>query len=324
MKRAFLYIDILGFKNLTLTNSPKIKKIFEIFDRLESHRHKHFFSLQTVVFSDTVLIFNSSDTENKDVHLYVTYLVEYAQKLFYKLAAINIYFRGVLTFGEFDFYQLKNIQAYYGSALVDACKEEKKLEGFGLFADKHISSEVVVLDKIEISDNFDFIILCQSLKNLYSKTNGILPAEMNILTDTDECYRIDEDLRFFREIEYLMNNHQDEKVRAKYCKVYEIYKNEFPEFFHKFESEGFIPSVINEDYFGNINPLELMSEYELSANAQEPVLRNEKNSKKGMRAENLAFKRIVEVLGITTQSAKRAANTYGFFGHGQSPCYVKD
>jgi hypothetical protein len=65
MKRAFLYIDILGFENLTVTNAPKIKKIFEILDGLGSHRHNHFFSLQTVVFSDTVLIFNSNDTENK-------------------------------------------------------------------------------------------------------------------------------------------------------------------------------------------------------------------------------------------------------------------
>jgi len=74
MKRAFLYIDILGFENLAVTNSPKIKNIFEILDRLGSHNHQHYFSLQTVVFSDTVLIFNKSDTEANDVHLYVTYL----------------------------------------------------------------------------------------------------------------------------------------------------------------------------------------------------------------------------------------------------------
>jgi len=194
MKRAFLYIDILGFENLAVTNSPKIKNIFEILDRLGSHNHQHYFSLQTVVFSDTVLIFNKSDTEANDVHLYVTYLVEYAQELFYELAAINVYFKGILTFGEFNFDQLKNIQAYYGLALIDTYKSEKQLEGFGLFADKNISNKVVVFDKVNFSKKFDFIILCQSLKNLYLMTDGILPIDINLLTDTDECYRIDEDL----------------------------------------------------------------------------------------------------------------------------------
>jgi len=99
-----------------------------------------------------------------------------------------------LTFGEFNFDQLKNIQAYYGLALIDTYKSEKQLEGFGLFADKNISNKVVVFDKVNFSEKFDFIILCQSLKNLYLMTDGILPIDINLLTDTDECYRIDEDL----------------------------------------------------------------------------------------------------------------------------------
>jgi len=277
MKRAFLYVDILGFENLVVTNSPKIKRIFEILDQLGSHKHDHYFSLQTIVFSDTVLIFNSNDTENKDVHLYVTYLVEYAQELFYKLASINVYFRGILTFGQFDFSQLKNIQAYYGYALIETYKKEKKIEGFGLFANKCISNKIVVFDKIEASEDFYFVVLCQSLKNLYSMTNGILPTDINILTDTDDCYRLDEDLRFLREIEYLMKNHPIEKVKEKYRKVYDIYKNEFPLFFEKFESEGFYPFTINEDYSGNINPFDLISQRELSTDTQESVLAPEEN-----------------------------------------------
>jgi hypothetical protein len=265
MKRAFLYIDILGFENLAVTNSPKIKNIFEILDRLESHNHRHYFSLQTVVFSDTVLIFNKNDTETSDVHLYVTYLIEYTQELFYKLAAINVYFKAVLTFGEFNFEQLKNIQAYYGLALIDTYKSEKELGGFGLFVDKNISNKVVVFDKVQFTEKFDFVFLCQSLKNLYLITNGVLPIDINILTDTDVCYRIDEDLRFLREVEYLMLNHPVERVKEKYRTVYDIYKNELPLFFEKFESEGFLPFAINSEYAGNINPFDLISQRELSA-----------------------------------------------------------
>ncbi|MBA4320697.1 MAG: hypothetical protein C0412_20070 [Flavobacterium sp.] len=288
MKRAFLYIDILGFETLATTNSHKIKNIFKILDQLGSHNHNHHFSLQTVVFSDTVLIFNNSDTEQKDVHLYVTYLIEYAQELFYELAAINVYFRGILTFGEFNFSQLKNIQAYYGIALIDAYKKEKQLEGFGLFVDKSISHKVVVFNKTKISEDFDFVILCQSLKNLYSMTNGVLPTDIKVLTDTDDCYRIHEDLRFLREVNYLMKNHPVEKVQEKYRKVYDIYKKEFPLFFKKFESEGFYPFTINSDYMGHINPFELMSQNELFMDDQESISTIEEQPDLGKYDDELA------------------------------------
>lgn len=246
MKRAFLYIDILGFEHFVVTKSPKIKNIFEILDRVKAYNLKYYFSLQIVVFSDTVLVFNKNDTKENDVRLYATFLVNYAQALFYELAAINVYFKGILTFGEFNFDQLKNIQAYYGLALIDTYRSEKELEGFGLFADKNISNEIVALEKVNFSEKFDFIILCQSLKSLYLMTDGILPIDINLLTDTDECYRIDEDLRFLREVKYQMSKHPKEDVKKKYRKVYDIYKNELPLFFEQFELNGFLPSTISK------------------------------------------------------------------------------
>src|SRR5680860_1637694 len=114
MDKAFLYIDILGFEKLVRSNSEKIKRIFEIIDGLNVHRHIAF---QTVVFSDTFLVFNkNNDHEN---HYYVTYLIEYAQQLFYKLSLINIYFKGIITLGEFSFSRSNNIEVYYGLALIE-------------------------------------------------------------------------------------------------------------------------------------------------------------------------------------------------------------
>ena len=102
-------------------------------------------------------------------------------------------------------------------------------------------------------------------------TDGILPTDISIITDIDECYRIDEDLRFLREVEYLKDNHPDEKVRRKYYTVYYIYKNKFPLFFEVFESKGFLPFAINDDYLGHINPFELISQKELSNNPQASI-----------------------------------------------------
>lgn len=104
MDKTFLYIDILGFGKLVRNHSSKVNRIFEIIDGSNVHEH---FALQTVVFSDTILIFNkNNDYEN---HYYVTYLIEYTQQLFYRLSLINIYFKGIITLGEFEFSKLNKM-----------------------------------------------------------------------------------------------------------------------------------------------------------------------------------------------------------------------
>jgi len=259
MKRAFLYIDILGFGSLVKTNPEKVDRIFYIIDTLGVHSH---FALKTVVFSDTILVFNQDESRSLDY--YVTYLIEYAQQLFYRLCGINIYFKGIITYGEFKYSKLSNIEAYYGLALIDTHESEKDLEGFGLFVDKNIADEVIVFDRTSYTEKYDFVILCQYLQNLYQHTGGILPIEQHLLTDTDTYHRIDEDLRFLREIDYLKDNHPSARAKAKYQKVYDTYKQIMPLFFELFESDGFYPWLINENYMGSLNPYDLISESELN------------------------------------------------------------
>lgn len=257
MERTFLYIDILGFENLVLTNPSKVNKIFKVLDRLKVHRH---FALKTVVFSDTILVFNVDESHPN--HYYCTYLVEYAQELFYKLSEINIYFKGILTLGEFNFSQMNNIQAYYGFALIDAYKDEKSLDGFGLYVNKKISDEVVIFEKAPFNEKYDFILLCQSVVNLYNTTNGILPVAVSLFTETDTFHRIDEDCRFFREIKYLKLNHPNEKVRGKYQKVYDIYRKRLELFFDFIEKDGFFVNVICPGYMVELDYEDLISESE--------------------------------------------------------------
>lgn len=258
MKRAFLYIDILGFANLVETKSSKVDKIFEIFDGLNVFKHH---SLQVIVFSDTILVFNREDNWSK--HYFVTYLIEYAQELFYKLSQINVYFKGIITFGEFNFNELKNFQAYYGETLIETYRDEAILDGFGLYINKELNKEVIVFDKVHFNDKYDFILLCQSFINLYDTTNGNLPVDINMFIESDSYNRIDEDLRFFREIEYLKKNHPSKRVQEKHQAVYDIYKRRTKKYFEKFEIEGFLPFVLNNDYTGSIYPFETLAEKEI-------------------------------------------------------------
>lgn len=259
MNRVFLYVDILGFEILVKTNPAKVDQIFKVFDSLKVHKH---YALQTVVFSDTILVFNKDDSRSTDY--YCTYSIEYAQELFYRLSLINVYFKAILTYGEFNYSELNNIQAYYGLALIDTFNDEKGLEGFGLYVDKSLSNEIIIFDKVEFNEKYVFVFLCQSLYNLYLATDGKLPIDVSILFETDTFHRIDEDLRFLREIEFIKNNYPSDRVKMKYQKVYDIYKTALPLFFQTFETDGFLPFSLNVDYVGGIDPFNILAEKELA------------------------------------------------------------
>ena len=208
MEKTFLYIDILGFKNLVTSKSSKLESIFRIIDSLHVHKDVAF---QTIVFSDTILIFNKNN--EYPLHYHITYLIEYAQQLFYKLSMINVYFKGIITLKSFTYIEMQNLNAYYGEALISTYQDEKELKGFGVYIDKSISNESLIFDKIGFNEKYDYILLCQSLTKLYRETKGELPISKSILTETDDYYRIDEDLRFLREIDYFRKHINDDRVR---------------------------------------------------------------------------------------------------------------
>lgn len=264
MERDFLYIDILGFSNMVKEHSPKISQIFDIINGLSVHDH---YSFRTIVFSDTIIVYN----ENNDMpnHYYVTYLIEFAQQLFYRLLSIGVYYRGFITYGDFEFQKLPNIQAYWGNALIETYEDDNKkdennrIKGFGLFVRRDLSDDIVILDKIPVGEKYNFVFLCQSYINLYKKVNGILPVDINLLTETDEFDRIDEDLAFFREIAFLKENHPCETIREKYQTVYDWYNRKTPKFFEIFEQQGFLPFVLNSGFTGSINLFTIKAEREL-------------------------------------------------------------
>ena len=257
IEKIFLYIDILGFKELVMNNSDKVENIFKIIDSLHVHKNIAF---QTIVFSDTILIFNK---DNKHpAHYYVTYILEYAQQLFYRLSMINMYFKGIITLKPFTYLELKNVNAYYGEALISTYKDEKELKGFGLYIDKSISKDSFIFENIHFNEKYDYILLCQSLIKLYKKTKGVLPVNEHLLTETDDYYRIDEDLRFLREIDYYRKHINDKRISEKYDYVYNTYRILLPNFFRVFEKEGFLPYVISPTYIGSINPFNILAELE--------------------------------------------------------------
>lgn len=247
---------------MVLNQSCKIDKIFQIIDGLNVYEH---YAFKTIVFSDSILVFN--DEWNASNHYYVTYLIEFTQQLFYKLLSIGVYFKGLITYGEFNFKQMNNIQAYWGKALIETYNDANDLKGLGLFVNKKLSSDIVVFDKLDnVDSKYDFIFLCQSFISLYKSTRGKLPIELMTLYETDKYMNIDDDIKFFREIQYIKDNYRNQKIVDKYLMVYMWYKKYTYPLFRQLEDGKFSPSVLNSNYFGRMSPFDIKAKVERKDN----------------------------------------------------------
>lgn len=260
MNRPFLYIDILAFGAMVKEKSPKIDYIFKVFDSLNVFHHPF---LQTVIFSDTILVFpKDEEISQRSNDYFITYLIEYGQQLFYRLSPKNIYFKGIITYGDFNFKQMSNFQAYHGDALVETYKDESNLEGFGLYINQELKEDVVIFKTVPFDDKYEYVLLCQSFVNL-SRDIDKLPVDLNIFQATDTYFRIEEDLRFFREIHYIKDHHPIEKVRNKYQKVFDIYKTNISPLFAQLEADGFVPFTLNQEFIPTVNHIDILAEEEL-------------------------------------------------------------
>ncbi len=130
--KYLLYIDILGFENLVGASVAQVRRLYSIIDTLNVHRHQGF---RAIVFSDTILVYNDFPLENDDAHQYAAmFSCEFAQDLLIRLVGQNVFFRAVLEYGEFAHEALRNVQSFFGPALIKAYKREKQLQAIGLFA----------------------------------------------------------------------------------------------------------------------------------------------------------------------------------------------
>src|SRR4051812_11950 len=110
-KKYFLYIDILGFS--ALVAQDRIGDLYHRLDSLNAHRHPSF---STIVFSDTIIIYNKDDLDwdDQDKTALVSRLCEFAVDLFYRLISQDIHFRAYICSGEFAHSKMRYIEAFYG------------------------------------------------------------------------------------------------------------------------------------------------------------------------------------------------------------------
>lgn len=246
MNKFFLYIDILGFSDLVRTGSNKVDELYEIIASLNVHRHPNF---KAIIFSDTILIYNTDEPRNYDESRYlVMYLCEFAQDLHIRLTGRQIVFRAIITRGEFYHYHINEVPCFYGKALIDAYLSEKKIKATGLFLENSCASYCTIFDHVKYNEQYRYIFLIKYLKQLEIDFEGVFPIDEEYVEQTDLAWVIMPEIISLENIYKNAISHSDKKVKAKYSKTFSLYQKKYPKTINKLIENNFAPNFISPSY----------------------------------------------------------------------------
>lgn len=246
MDKYLLYIDILGFGDLVDRNPESINEIYSIVDKLNVHSHHAF---RTIVFSDTILVYNKYAPSNDADHSYlVMYACEFAQDLLHRFVAKEIFFRAVLTYGTFDHYRLENTECFYGSALVSSYKKEKTIQSHGLFIDVRCNHYNKIFKTAPYDESLRFVYLTQALDRFLVFAQESLPIDADWLNDTEEAYHFMPEIRHLQDVYHFMHKHPDPRVRTKHLTAWYFYRSQYHVIIDELERHKFRPESICPKY----------------------------------------------------------------------------
>lgn len=233
--RFLLYIDILGFSEMTKNDPRSVARTYAILNKLNVHRDKSF---KTIVFSDTVLVYNPVEAGNEDERkFYVWYLTEAAEDLYSRLVGQDIWFRAVLIAGEFNHYQLGNMDCFYGMALINAYQSEKQLPMMGLALHSSCLPYNRFFRVAPFTDDFSFVYLSRPLEHLHTRSGDTYPFQDSIVSDFAPT--LPEGVRYLADIHKLMRTHPDPLVRAKALTTWDFHVRRYPGMVAALVASGF-------------------------------------------------------------------------------------
>lgn len=236
-ERFLLYIDILGFADMTRKEPRKVARIYSILDDLNVHRHNAF---KTIVFSDTVLVYNPVVAATRDESEYlVWYLIEFAEDLHHRLTGQDAFFRAVITLGDFSHYGLKNIECFYGAALINAYLAEKKLPSVGVFIDDRCNAFNKYFRTERFNGDFSFVYMNRAMEELNTLAGGNFPLPTWDHSLEDLTPFLPWQVQFLKDVHANMRTHPDPNVRGKFLTAWDFYQKRYPKMARVLEQSGF-------------------------------------------------------------------------------------
>ena len=233
-ERLFLYIDILGFKEMVKSDYD-VTEIYRRIDRLNVHRDKYF---TCIVFSDTVIVY-AAEGFLKNISDGLMWLIEFAQDLFYNMISIDVHIRAYITRGAFTHYRLTNLEAYYGPGLIKSYLKETTIKSTGVFLDTDLASHSNIFYLTKYDDDCHYVHVMQHLDDV-SETYSLYPISGEMLQATGMEWWVAYLLSYLRNIH---RHGQDaslpEPVRLKYQNAWKMIASRHP---------GLLQSLVENDF----------------------------------------------------------------------------
>jgi len=226
-ERFFLYLDILGFTELVRRGSDKLDDLYEVIASLNAHDHDAF---KVVVFSDTVIVYNvNGGNTTEDAKYLVMFLCEFVRDLMHRLMGREIYFRAIITYGDFTHYELNGMPCFFGNALINAHNSEKELKAIGLFIDKNISHYCDVFNFKEFNENYNFVYVTQALDEIEMFGVRGFPIDSDLIECTDSKWVIIPEIHHIKCMYAGFNNsNYTDLVKEKYQNSWKMYCKHYP------------------------------------------------------------------------------------------------
>jgi hypothetical protein len=241
-----LYIDILGFAELTKTNPAKVEDIFRVITQMRK-RNKNVYEI--LIFSDTILVTNRGIPETPDDQMFcVQWLFEFAVDLQYQLSQLDVFFRAVLIKGLFNNYKQEGVDCFYGQALIDAYTKEKDIKCVGLFLDESSYKHHDGFPTIRHNSDLVFAYTSDSLEEHAKYSGDGVVLDKFILEETDDCWLLSYDVKYLSQLYNFGRKHPNPDVRIKFLAAFDYYEQRYPNFIRALVDSKFDVTIVCKDY----------------------------------------------------------------------------
>jgi hypothetical protein len=177
------------------------------------------------------------------------YSCEFVQNLLFRCKSknLNVPFRAILSYGEFEYYKLENLSCYHGKALIESYKKEKSINGVGLFISRDILKYNKVFKTIKYDEDLNYVFLTERIASYYDFFKGETPIPRELIEDSFEYYGLPDEIDIIKSYFVESTSNENPGVRSKYLQTYSFFKLKFPELITKLELANFDYKTINDE-----------------------------------------------------------------------------
>jgi hypothetical protein len=239
--KYFLYIDILGFSSLVMEG--RVRDLYHRLDSLNAHAHQSF---NTIVFSDTIVIYNRDDLEwdEEDKTALVSRLCEFAADLFCRLISQDIHFRAYICCGEFVHSKMQHIEAFYGRALVQSYDRGQEIQCTGLFIENALVPYIGVFECDQYDEHSHYVHLLEYVGTIKFE-EGSYPIDWNLVGPMGREVFLSYDITYLKNIHaHMCNMNLAPHVRVKYLSAWQMIQKRHRPLLNVLEQSNFNPRAV--------------------------------------------------------------------------------